>query len=151
MFPGKTFDELKIGEKFSRSVTVTDAHLLAFASISGDFHPMHLDEEYAKRTPFKGRVAYGQLIMTFVSGTLGTLLWDTGMGYMGQTWRFIAPVLVGDTITAEVEPLEKTPKNGKGIVNFKATCLNQRREPVVEGEVIVMVSNRRHPYHHESS
>ena len=147
MYPGKTFDELRIGEKFSKAVTVTDAHMVAFAGISGDFHPMHLDEEYAKKSVFKGRVVYGQLIMSFVSGVLATLLWDTGMGYVGQSWRFLDRVMIGDTITAEVEAVEKTAKNGKGVVNFKARCFNQNGDTVVEGEVIVMVSNRHHPYH----
>ena len=107
---GKTFDELKVGDRFVfTSITLTEAHIVLFAGISGDFNPLHLSEEFARRGIFGGRVAHGMLTASIMSGAVGTLLAGTAMALLDVAFRFVAPVRIGDTIQTEAEVLEKRP------------------------------------------
>lgn len=131
------FEELKIGERAFLRRTITEADIVNFAGITGDFNPIHVDEEYAKATIFQSRIAHGLLTATLIGTVLGNKLPGPGCVYLKQDLRFVAPVRIGDTITAEVEILEKIEP--KKILRLNTTCKNQDDKVVVEGEALVKV------------
>lgn len=119
-----------VGYKTSHMKTVTEADIVLFAGVSGDFNPLHVCEEYAKKTFFEGRIAHGALAQALLSATMAKL---PGLViFLSQSVRFLKPVRIGDTITAIAEVIETRPD--KGIVTLKNTCTNQKGETVVEGE-----------------
>ncbi len=143
---GKTYGEFQIGAKDkSPAVTITDAHIILFASLSGDYNPLHIDEEFAKKTPFKTRIAHGLLSVSVLSGYLGQLLSGTAIAFLGAHYKFTAPVKIGDTIHAELEIINKkdVAKYNGGVVTIKMQIKNQRGEVCVDGEASAMVSNTR--------
>ncbi|MHA1231771.1 MAG: MaoC family dehydratase [Candidatus Helarchaeota archaeon] len=110
----RTYDDIQVGETASFTKTVTQADDTLFAGITGDFNPVHIDEEYAKNTQFKTRIVHGALTSSFISTVLGMKLPGPGCIYGGQEIRYTAPVHFGDTITATAEVIEKyTKKDGK--------------------------------------
>ena len=140
---GKYFDEFKIGEKFiTPSRTVTEADIVNFAGISGDFNQVHTDEEFAKKLPFKGRIAHGLLTLAIASGLTSRLIEGTAIAFLGQTNKFLGAVKPGDTITCYVEIADKKEgkKPDRGIVFFKWIVKNQRQEPVMEAEFQLMMA-----------
>ncbi len=143
---GKTYGEFQIGTKDkSPAITITDAHIILFASLSGDYNPLHVDEEFAKKTPFKTRIAHGLLSVSVLSGYLGQLLSGTAIAFLGAHYKFTAPVRIGDTIHAEAEVINKkdVAKYNGGVVTIKLQIKNQRGEICVDGEASAMVSNTR--------
>ena len=132
---GKTIEELEVGQtaRFSKTISETDIYL--FAGISGDFNPAHVDEEYAKQTYFKTRIAHGMLTASFISTLIGTRLPGPGTIYMRQVVNFLAPVVMGDTITAVAEVAEID--TDKKRVRLNTYCLNQTGTKVLEGEALV--------------
>ncbi len=105
---GKTYGEFTVGGKDkSPAITITDAHIILFASLSGDYNPLHIDEEFAKTSPFRTRIAHGLLSVSVLSGYLGQLLSGTAIAFLGAKYKFTAPVKIGDTIHAESEVIEK--------------------------------------------
>ncbi len=132
---GKTFDQLNIGDsdRFSKTVTETDIYL--FAGVTGDFNPAHIDEAYAQGTFFKTRIAHGMLSAGFISAVIGTRLPGPGTVYMRQTLDFLAPVRIGDTVTATVEVTEKM--EDKKRVRLRTTCVNQEGTRVLDGDALV--------------
>ena len=100
---GYCFEDLSIGQSASFSKTVTEADIAAFAGVSGDFNPVHVDETYARTTMFKGRIAHGMLSAAFISTVFGTRLPGPGAIYVALSLKFKAPVRIGDTVTARVE------------------------------------------------
>jgi 3-hydroxybutyryl-CoA dehydratase len=132
---GKTFDQLKTGDSDRFSKTVTDADIYLFAGITGDLNPAHIDESYAQGTFFKTRIAHGMLSAGFISAVIGTRLPGPGTVYMQQTLEFLAPVRIGDTVTATVEVIEKM--EAKKRVRLKTTCCNQEGIIVLQGEALV--------------
>lgn len=125
----------QIGDRTSLRRTITEADIINFAGITGDFNPIHMDEEYAKTTLFKGRIAHGLLSATLISSVLGNKLPGPGCIYLKQDLRFLAPVRIGDTITAEVEVLEMIEINRK--LRLRTTCKNQEGKIVLDGEALV--------------
>ncbi len=103
---GKTIDELKIGDKAQFTKTISEADIYLYAGVTGDFNPAHINEEYAKETHFKTRIAHGMLIAGFISTVIGNQLPGPGTIYLKQELEFLGPVRIGDTITAEVEVVE---------------------------------------------
>ena len=97
---GKSYHQLKIGEKASFTKTITETDVYLFAGISGDFNPMHVNEEFAKKTPFKTRIAHGALPQSLIAPVLGMKLPGLGTIAVEISCRFKAPVFFGDTITA---------------------------------------------------
>jgi acyl dehydratase len=143
---GLTFNDFQIGQKFvSYRITVTDAHIAIFAGLSGDFNPLHVDEEFAKNTIFKGRIAHGLLTLSLISGYLGMLVAGTAIAFIGMNVRFLSPVKVGDTIYAEATVKDKIRKDKYegGIVTFNFEIKNQREEKVVEGEFSLLISEKK--------
>src|SRR5712691_3698784 len=113
----------QIGARAEYTRTVTDEDIVRFAEVSGDHNPVHLNEEYAATTPFGGRIAHGMLSAAFISTVLGNELPGPGTIYLGQTLKFLAPVRIGDTITASVEVI--AVREEKRIVTLRTECTNQ--------------------------
>ena len=130
---------MSVGMTASFSKTVTDADLVLFVGVSGDTNPVHLDEDYAAGTMFKGRVAHGALTASFISTALGTKLPGPGSIYVAQTLKFKAPVHVGDTVTARVEVEALVPE--RHFVIFKTQCFVRDRL-VIDGEATLKVPAR---------
>jgi 3-hydroxybutyryl-CoA dehydratase len=131
-----TYEEIKVGDTASFRKTISEHDVYSFAGVTGDFNPMHLDEEYAKNTFFKGRIAHGMLTGSFISTVLGMKLPGPNTIYLSQTLKFLAPVKIGDTIKAEVEVLEKM--DAKRQIRLKTTVTQQDGKKVVDGEALVM-------------
>ena len=106
-----------------------------YAGITGDVNPAHLNEEYAKKTFFKTRIAHGMLTAGLISTVLGTKLPGTGTVYVKQDLSFLAPVRIGDTITATVEVIELFLEEHR--VRLRTTCTNQDGTTVLDGEALV--------------
>lgn len=126
---------LEIGDTAQFSKTISESDIYLYAGITGDMNPAHIDEAYAKETVFRGRIAHGMLTAGFISTVLGMKLPGPGAVYLGQTLTFLAPVKIGDTITAAVEVLELGEK--RKTATLKTTCTNQKGEQVLEGEAKV--------------
>lgn len=133
---GLTIDQLEVGQKASFTKTVTEADVYNYAGVSGDFNPAHMNEEYAKNTAFKTRIAHGMLSAGFISAVLGTKLPGPGTIYLNQDLRFTKPVHFGDTITATITVEELINEKNRAIL--KTVCTNQDGDVVVEGTAKVM-------------
>ena len=133
---GKKYEELEIGEEASFSKTITETDVNLFAGISGDFNPIHLNEEYARQTPFKTRIAHGALPQSLIAPVLGMKLPGMGTVVVEITCRFKAPTFFGDTITATARVTEKL--EDKRWVRMALAWTNQRGETVAEGETVVI-------------
>jgi len=130
------FADIQIGDTASMSKTVAECDVYAFAGITGDFNPVHIDEEFAKGTMFHGRIAHGMLSAGFISAVLGTQLPGINTIYLGQELSFKAPVRIGDTVTATVEVIEKN--EAKHRLVLKTTVMTQTGLVVVDGKAYVM-------------
>jgi len=128
---------LKVGDTFSISKEVTDEVIRKFADVSGDHNPIHLDEEFAKTTMFGKRIAHGMLGASFISAVLGYKLSEQKIVYLSQNLKFIAPVFIGDTVTAKA--IVTNIREDKPIVTIETTCENQNGETVITGEGKIMV------------
>jgi 3-hydroxybutyryl-CoA dehydratase len=131
MAEGKSIYELKIGESAELSRTVTEKDVEDFARVTGDNNPVHTDKAYAEKTIFKGRIAHGVLSLGIFSTILGNILPGHGTIYLSQEVKFLAPVRIGDTITAKVEVLDLIPEKNRA--KFRTTCVNQEGKMVVDG------------------
>ena len=131
MTKGLSIDELKVGDTAQISKGITEEMIKDFAKASGDFNPVHLDQAYAEKTMFKGRIAHGLLSVGLLSSILGNILPGHGTIYLSQEVKFLAPVRIGDTITAKVEVIELIPEKNRA--KFRTTCLNQDGKLVVDG------------------
>lgn len=129
--------ELTIGDKFSTTKQITDEVVRAFAELSGDFNPIHLDEEFAKTTRFGKRIAHGMISGALISAVLGYQLRERSVVYLSQTMKFLAPVFIDDTVTATATVINI--REDKPIVTIECVCTNQNGEPVVKGEGVIMV------------
>ena len=147
ILPGKFFDEFAVGEEFiTPSRTITEADIVNFAALSGDYHPLHTDAEYASKTIHQGRIAHGALISAISTGLMGRLgLFDsTAIANMGQEWRFTRAVKIGDTINVKIKILEKreTKKKETGLIVREISIFNQRGEQVGEGKATMLVKRK---------
>lgn len=133
---GFTINNLVVGQKSSYSKTITETDVYLFAGISGDINPAHLNEEYAKDTLFKGRIAHGVLTAALISAVLGVQLPGPGTIYVSQTLNFLAPVYFGNTITATAEVKEILLEKNRVIL--ETYCINQDGIKVTSGEAIVI-------------
>lgn len=132
---GKTVNELRVGETAEFTKTVSESDVYLYAGITGDANPAHLNEEYAKKTFFKTRVAHGMLSAGFISTVLGNQLPGAGTIYIKQEVNFMAPVHMGDTITARAEVLEINKEDNR--VKLRTSCVNQDGTTVIDGEAVV--------------
>jgi len=140
MKKGKTFADLAVGMTVSIENTVSEQDVIDFARVSGDYNPLHMDEEYASSTPFKGRIAHGALSASYISAILGNDLPGPGAVFVELNLKFVRPVRIGDTVTSSAEVIEMVERGFrvrlavKGEVNGK-TCM--------KGEALVMVPSGR--------
>lgn len=130
-----TFNDLKIGQTASIQKTYSAADVTAFAGISLDVNPIHMSDGYAKDTMFGKRIVHGILTSGLISAVLGNQLPGPGTIYLGQELKFMAPVYLGDDITATVEVVELRPD--KRIVKLNTTCVNQDGKTVISGMATV--------------
>jgi 3-hydroxybutyryl-CoA dehydratase len=144
MFPGKWYDEVAVGDRFTTALTVTEAHLALAAGLFGDFNPLHVDEEFAKRSRFGTRILHGPFTSALVSAPVGMYFSGSAIAYLEHACRFKAPVRPGDTLTSAWSVTEKLdkPKHDGGIVVLSCTCTNQARETVVEADGKILVARR---------
>lgn len=130
------YDELAIGQTAEYSRTVTDDDVMTFARVSGDFNPVHVDEEAAAKTRFGGRIAHGMLSAAFISAAIAGKLPGPSSIYLSQTLKFTAPVRLGDTVTVRLSVLELLSKKR---VRLSTTCVNQDGATIVEGEATILM------------
>jgi 3-hydroxybutyryl-CoA dehydratase len=131
------FEDIYVGQKASISKTVTDADILMLAEVTLDRNPVHLDDAFARRTRFGGRIAHGVLAIGLISAVLGTKLPGPGTIYLSQQVKFLASVRPRDTLTAAVEVVAIRPE--KRIVTLKTECYNQDNQAVLTGKAVVLV------------
>lgn len=124
-----------IGAQATRVRTITDDDIVRFAEVSGDRNPVHLDAAYAARSPFGQRIAHGFLTGSMISALIGMELPGAGSIYLGQTLKFLAPVHIGDTVTASVEVIGV--REEKRIITLRTDCTNQDGILVLTGEAVV--------------
>lgn len=129
--------DLKVGDKFTTSREVTDELIRKFAEVSGDYNPIHLDAEFAAKTRFGRRIAHGMLSGAFISAVLGHEFRERRIVYLSQTMKFVAPVFIGDRVTATATV--KHIRDDKPIVTLETVVTKNEGETVVKGEAAVMV------------
>ncbi len=136
---GLYLEDLQTGLTASFGRTITDADIVLFCGISGDTNPVHLNDEYAKGTMFKGRIAHGMLTAAIISTVLGTELPGPGAIYVSQNLKFLAPVRAGDTVVATVTVKEINTERKRVVMETVCTVGDTK---VVDGEAVVMVPRR---------
>jgi 3-hydroxybutyryl-CoA dehydratase len=126
------YDDFEMEDRIvSRARTVTESDIVMFAAFSGDWHPLHTDEEYSKKALFGERIAHGFLVLSIASGLMGLAEMAILAFYGMDRVRFLAPTKIGDTLHIEMVVAEKTDRNNKdGLVTFKTTIKNQKDEAV---------------------
>ncbi|WP_347249729.1 MaoC family dehydratase [Zoogloea sp.] len=138
-FYGAKFEDLAVGQGGVYARTVTEADILAFAGVTGDFNPVHVNEELAAASMFGGRIAHGMLSAGFISTVFGTKFPGPGSIYLSQTLKFKAPVKIGDTVVARCTIKELVPEKRKA--KFDTVC-TVKGKVVLEGEAEIMVPKR---------
>jgi 3-hydroxybutyryl-CoA dehydratase len=133
------FEDLEVGMEASFAKTVSESDIVAFAEVTGDKNPVHLDAAYAARTIFKEPIAHGMLTAGYISAVFGMELPGPGAIYVSQTLNFRGPVKVGDRVVAKVRVLELYP--AKRRARFESVCMVDGK-PVLEGEAVLMVPSR---------
>jgi 3-hydroxybutyryl-CoA dehydratase len=133
------FEDLELGMEASFAKTVTAADILAFAEVTGDWNPVHLDTEYAAKTVFREPIAHGMLTAGYISAVFGSQMPGPGAIYVSQTLNFRAPVRIGDQVVARVRVMELYP--AKRRARFDCVC-EVAGKTVLEGEAVLMVPAR---------
>lgn len=145
---GRYLDDFTVGEQLSTvGRTVTEADIVLFTGLSGDYNPLHTDEEYCKTTPYGTRIAQGVLGMAIATGLIGQtgLLRGTALGFLGMTWKFPGPIKAGDTIHVVATVKEARVSNSKpdrGVLVRQIDIVNQRDEVVQTGDWTILVRTR---------
>jgi 3-hydroxybutyryl-CoA dehydratase len=130
-------NSFQIGEQASFTKTITEADVTTFAGLMGDFNPLHVDAEYARKSRFGQRVAHGIFTGGLISAVLGNKLPGPGSIYLSQQIEFLEPVYIGDTITARVEVTSWRPE--KKIITLKTDAYNQNEKQIVTGKAVLLV------------
>jgi acyl dehydratase len=147
--PRRYFEEIELGETYeSPGRTVTEADIVLFAGISGDFNPVHTDAEFMKTSIFGERIAHGLLGLSIQAGLLTRAMQPYAtLAFAGLRWKFKGPIKIGDTIRVRGTVIAKkeTSKPDRGLVTLERTVVNQRDEVVQEGETDLMVERRPTP------
>ncbi len=132
----KRFEDIQVGDKATFGKTMTESDIFAFAGITGDFNPIHVNAEFAKGSLFKQRVVHGMLTAGLLDQTL-TNLGGAGNIHLSQLVKFVAPVFIGDTVTVISEVVSKDPAKNRATI--KSTVTNQAGKTVLEGEALIMI------------
>ena len=141
---GRWYDEVTVGETWSRQVAITTEHLDVGAEYVQDFHPLHVDEEYARKSRFGSRILHGPFTSALVSSPVGMYFSGTAIAYLEHACRFKAPVRPGDTLRTEwtvTEKLDK-PKHKGGICVLRGSATNQGGETVLEADGKILILSR---------
>ena len=143
MFPGKGYNEVKVGESCSSGLTVTETHLVMAAGLFGDFNPLHVDEQHARGSRFGGRILHGPFTSALVSAPVGMFFHTTAIAYVEHCCHFKAPVRPGDTLTTTwtITDRKDKPKHDGGLVILKGVCRNQEDTVVAEADGKILVKN----------
>ncbi len=136
---GHLFEDLKVGMSATFAKTITEADIALFASASGDNNAVHIDEEFARTTQFRGRIAHGMLSASVISAAIAGRLPGPGTVYLGQNLKFKAPVRPGDTVRARVTVQELMPDRHRASLRTVCTV---GETVVIEGDALVMVPSR---------
>jgi 3-hydroxybutyryl-CoA dehydratase len=129
------YEYIKVGHEASLARTITETHIVNYAGITGDMNPLHVDAEYAAQSMFGQRIAHGMLVAGLISAVLGTELPGPNSIYLGQDLKFMAPVMIGDTIKVVVTVTDK--RDEKRIIKLRTAVYNQRGEMVVDGNAVM--------------
>lgn len=146
-FRGKYFQDFSIGDEFhTPSRTITEADIVNWSYLSGDWNPVHTDEEFAKKSEFKTRIAHGPLSLGIATGLMDRIgiIEGTALALLTLTQKFNAPVYIGDTISLKMTVSQKkeTRKEDRGIVTFKVNILNQNGQIVSEGTWDLLIASK---------
>jgi 3-hydroxybutyryl-CoA dehydratase len=136
---GYCLEDMTVGQSAERAHVVTEADITAFAEVSGDFNPVHMDEAFAAATRFQGRIAHGMLSATYISAVLGETLPGHGAIYVSQSLNFRRPVRIGDEVTARVTVTALDADKAR--VSLDTVCLVDGKA-VIEGQAVLMVPRR---------
>lgn len=142
--PGFILDELTVGQSAELTRVITEERIQRFAEASDDFNPVHMDEAFAAKTAYRGRIAHGLLSASFVSAVVGTMLPGPGAIYLHQTMTFHKPVRIGDVVVGRVTVTDIDHESAR--VTLKTECL-VNGESVLDGEAVIRVPRRRRPVH----
>ena len=136
---GLYFEDLSVGQTAAMTRAVSEADIAAFAAVSGDNNPVHLDEVFAQTTMFKGRIAHGMLSAAYISAVIGTQLPGPGAIYLSQSMKFRRPVRIGDEVVTTVTITALDVERGHATF---ATVCQVNGKAVVEGEALIMVPKK---------
>lgn len=142
---GRWYDEVCVGETFSRSITITETHLVLGAGLIGDFNPHHTNDEYAKSSRFGTRILHGMITSAMMGAPVGMYFHGTAIAYLEHAARFLAPVRAGDTLATTwtvTDRLDK-PRHGGGVVVLQGVCRNQDGIDVADADARILVFARR--------
>jgi 3-hydroxybutyryl-CoA dehydratase len=144
VFHGKWYDEVKVGDSFGSSLTVTETHLVLAAGMFGDFNPLHVDEVFSSKSIFGSRILHGPFTSALMASPVGMYFAGTAIAYLEHACRFKAPVRAGDTIATQwtVRELLTKPKHNGGIVVMRGEAKNQHGDVVVEADGKILVAAR---------
>ena len=134
-----TFDSINVGINHEFKITVTEKLVLDFSVISGDFNPLHIDENYATKTKFKKRICHGMLLASFLSRLVGMYLPGKNALYFSQILNFVSPCFINDIITVKGEIIDKN--YATKIITVKTSIVNEKNELILDGEAKVMITN----------
>jgi 3-hydroxybutyryl-CoA dehydratase len=133
-------EQLEVGKTYEIGITITEQMVEHFARATGDYNPIHMDEDYARGTIFKTRVVHGMLHAGLISGIVGTHFPGPGTIYLSQTLKFLKPVFIGDEITYGLKVLEHIQKKNR--LRLETVCVNRKGETVVTGEALLIPPNK---------
>lgn len=136
MLQGLDIDKININQTAQFSKTISETDIYMFAGVTGDYNPAHINEAYAKNTIFKERIAHGILSAGLISTVIGTQLPGPGTIYASQTLKFVAPVKIGDTVTAKVKVIDISTEKNR--IKLETCCYNQNEKLVLQGEAVVL-------------
>ena len=144
---GRWYDDVRSGETFSRSITITETHLVLGAGLIGDFNPHHVNDEYAKSSRFGTRILHGMITSALMGAPVGMYFHGTAIAYLEHAARFKAPVRAGDTLTTTwtVTAKHAKPKHGGGVVVLAGVCRNQEGVVVADADAGMLVRARSAP------
>jgi acyl dehydratase len=141
---GAWYDDVRIGDTFSRTLTITDTHLVLGAGLIGDFNPHHTNDTYAKSSRFGTRILHGMTTSALMGAAVGMYFHGTAVAYLEHAARFLAPVRANDTLTTTwtVVACDDKPRHGGGVVALHGVCRNQDGVVVAEADAKMLVSSR---------
>lgn len=137
----RAYDDIELGETASITKMISEADVVNFAGIIGDFNPLHVNPEYAKNSMFGERICHGMLTASFISTLVGCGIPGRNGLYLSQNVKFVKPIKIGDTITATAEVIEKI--DAKQRIVLSTVIKNQRGEVVIDGQATVMVMKKK--------